>query len=1142
MWHRGGGEGRCEGGGGGRRIRRRGGEGRLLMALCFLCGVQISFATPPVLLYSTLSWGGLRGNITFSWGGEGTNVTVQAALEETGTDIAGETKEYDWAIYDWPVRYDVNKRCGLSDLGTKKWDLSRLLGKLSIPQVEGPQVFETDQLALVGDNAIWGRSIKITGPKTTCANLHGVGGERTYEARFQAPVGGSVWLRTWAWDVGTGNASQKGLQTTIFTDVYHTAADDPASGDHNWSLFITDILDEKENRPSCNFLSRVYDSVGREKCDDTGCPLGDLTAAHGPLRVSAARSRFSRKMYTSTKLTLPDLTGPRKLYLAVMGSLHPDHLWACTKLRPVLPKKARAVFDALGVTGHITLTQASLFAPTDVTLALEGLKGMAGGFHVHELPALPPRNPGVAHCSATKGHYNPYGVDVASSPEPGLGAHDQYELGDLSGKHGMLLGLEDAHATVTDHNLPLFGPRSVLGRSLVVHKAEGARWVCANLRPTRPQLRASVTFRYPLVGEIIFEQEADDPLSDTSVLVTYLVYSDGSRNTTGDHRWHVHLHPPGRDFYNWTMRCVSAGPRYNPFKVSTDENQYKGCGVDTPSKCELGDLSGRHGNIRVSGTVKGAPETQKMMTDTNLPLSGPHSILGHSIVIHDDFAPKHRGDRMACMSIHRIFRHKGVVGKWHATRGAGAVEGKIEFVQESEYDLTNTEVELRGLAGMAGGYHVHMVPVESELEFPCEASTTLGHYNPLNITPSDSPAPTKGTDDLYEMGDLSGKYGGLHGQTWLHEFYNDTNLQLFGPTSIMGRSVVIHKIQQNARWFCGSIGWGYSPAEARQVSAIASFHNPQGYAEGYVRMRQLVYMDGSFGETFIEVNLKHPGRNNRNVTRRHNWSVYVNPVGVDAGVKFFQSRCVAAGYRWNPYLIHLAFPNDRDYYERECGPEVPLRCDVGDLSGRLGTIDVGDKRFVFVDRNLPLSGPHGIMNRAIIIHTENAGVERFACANIEPDDDIIKWVIIRKAPKFSVPTFMMDMREVLGAPKWFLAADLQTVTFSSDQQCVTFVVHFMGPSAGRLELDFSRVLAGGILDHPTITIRGVYPDPDRPKKLPYRTCGGLEEETLLEEYKTNTLWDLIKGGDGDGDAAAGLAPAPALLLPALLLPLLHLLR
>lgn len=41
---------------------------------------------------------------------------------------------------------------------------------------------------------------------------------------------------------------------------------------------------------------------------------------------------------------------------------------------------------------------------------------------------------------------------------------------------------------------------------------------------------------------------------------------------------------------------------------------------------------------------------------------------------------------------------------------------------------------------------------------------------------------------------------------------------------------------------------------------------------------------------------------------------------------------------------------------------------------------------------------------------------------------------------------MDDMREVLGAPEWYLAADLQTVSFSGDQQCVTFVIHFMGRS------------------------------------------------------------------------------------------------
>ncbi|XP_063614256.1 uncharacterized protein LOC134787421 [Penaeus indicus] len=1119
---------------------RTGSDGRkptyiILAAVLVLCW-SASTSASSVLQYSIISWGGLRGNVTFSWGGPGTNVTVEASLEVVGVQVAPETQEYDWAIHDWPVRYDTDQRCGSSDLGSKKWDLSRMLGKLVLPMT-APMVFETDKIQLVGKESIWGRSLLISGDKrTTCANIHGVGGERTYETRFFSPVGGSIWIRSWTWNVGgvdSEGAETKGVQTTIFTDVFNTADDDPPTGNHDWAIFITDILDDREERSSCNFLSRIYDPLGREGCDDEGCPMGSLSHAFGELRVGTRRSRFSRKMYSSTDFVLPDLSGPRKLYIAVMGALHPDHLWACAKMREVKPKKARAIFNGMGVTGEVRFEQTSVFSPTDLTLDLRGLAGRAGGFHVHELPSYPPKHAGDFPCGKTGGHYNPFEVDPSTSPEPGLGSHDRYELGDLSGKHGLLTGLQEVEATVTDHNLPLFGPRSVLTRSLLLHRDSGERWLCANIRPTEPQIRAAVTFRYPLVGEIIFEQEAANYLADTTVFVSYLVYSDGSRNSTGKHRWHVHDHVPGRDFYNWTMRCVSAGGHYNPYKISLADKVYRYCDADTAERCEVGDLEKRHGSLYIAGSVREVGATQRLFTDTNLPLSGPKSILGHSIVLHDDYAPKHRGDRMACAGIFRKFRHKGVVSKWYSQRGSGNVEGKVEFIQESEFDITNTEVDLRGLQGIAKGYHVHMVPVEKELQFPCAASTTLGHYNPLNITPSDSPPPDQGTDDLYEAGDLAGKYGTLEGLTWKKDFYNDSNLHLFGSTSIMGRSIVIHKKEKNARWFCGSIGWGYSPAEARQVSAIASFHNPQGYAWGYIRLRQLVYMDDSFGETYIEVNLRHPGSNNRNVTRVHNWSVYVNPVGVDAGVKFFQSRCVAAGFRWNPFLIHLAFPNDKDYYERECSPDVPLRCDVGDLSGRLGPIDVGDKRYVFVDKNLPLTGPHGIMNKAIIIHRENAGVERFACANIEPDDDIIKWVLIRKPPKFSLIRVMDDIREVLGAPEWYLAADLQTVSESVDQKCATFVVNFMGPQAHQLEQDFSRILAGGILDHPTISIRGVYPDPKRKKKVPYRTCGGLEEDDVFEDEES--WWNVLTGSNSPSAAPSFSVSSCALVVSLALL-------
>lgn len=79
------------------------------------------------------------------------------------------------------------------------------------------------------------------------------------------------------------------------------------------------------------------------------------------------------------------------------------------------------------------------------------------------------------------------------------------------------------------------------------------------------------------------------------------------------------------------------------------------------------------------------------------------------------------------------------------------------------------------------------------MQFPCEATSLYGHWNPLNVDPASSPRMYQGTPDQYEMGDLSGKFGTLDGNETYKSAYNDTLLTLFGPRSILGRSVIIHK-------------------------------------------------------------------------------------------------------------------------------------------------------------------------------------------------------------------------------------------------------------------------------------------------------------------------------------------------------------
>ena len=109
---------------------------------------------------------------------------------------------------------------------------------------------------------------------------------------------------------------------------------------------------------------------------------------------------------------------------------------------------------------------------------------------------------------------------------------------------------------------------------------------------------------------------------------------------------------------------------------------YQYCEADkTPLRCWVGDLAAKLGRLDVAGKILDLDSTKKFFTDSNLPLSGEASIIGHSIVVHDDHAPEHRGERMACTPIRRLYRHKACTHCFHTqrcvilTRNGGANSG-----------------------------------------------------------------------------------------------------------------------------------------------------------------------------------------------------------------------------------------------------------------------------------------------------------------------------------------------------------------------------------------------------------------------------------------------------------------------------------
>uniref|UniRef100_D5LGN8 Superoxide dismutase [Cu-Zn] n=2 Tax=Ctenopharyngodon idella TaxID=7959 RepID=D5LGN8_CTEID len=108
-----------------------------------------------------------------------------------------------------------------------------------------------------------------------------------------------------------------------------------------------------------------------------------------------------------------------------------------------------------------------------------------------------------------------------------------------------------------------------------------------------------------VTGTVYFEQEGEKSPVTLSGEITGL--------TAGKHGFHVHA------FGDNTNGCISAGPHFNPYS--------KNHGGPTDSERHVGDL----GNV-----IAGENGVAKIdIVDKMLTLSGPDSIIGRTMVIHE---------------------------------------------------------------------------------------------------------------------------------------------------------------------------------------------------------------------------------------------------------------------------------------------------------------------------------------------------------------------------------------------------------------------------------------------------------------------------------------------------------------------------
>ncbi|XP_077379676.1 uncharacterized protein cusr [Festucalex cinctus] len=727
----------------------------------------------------------------------------------------------------------------------------------------------------------------------------------TRQARFTGQISGNVYIRH---NVGPSNARLLADLVTI--------------GQVNASSTTMTLFGLVDSAASCSALPSNLDLTN----------LGVINIGT-PLQLGKSR------------LYLSDYD-PNMAFLI----LRIDSTDICAQIYNVPEKQVTALFDMKGINGYIRFRQASPFDQTELTLNLSNLRSLVAGFHVHSFPVPTGRNSSSNLCSNDNvgGHWNPFGLDTNAPTYPsGPGSTDDlYEVGDLSSKHMSLANQNESDVTFVDFNLPLFGRNSIVGRSIVIHLLDGARYVCSSIGYPGEVIVARATFRSPLVGNMWFTQLKDNPLSDVS---TFVILSHGNPATasTRNHNWHIHLYPISSERDDDEARCGTTGGHWNPSNIDAADSSYDlHCGPSTPIACEVGDFARKHRVLDISVRVGGV-ESKSFFTDVTSWLQGS-GVIGRSVVVHqaDRGAP-----RIACANITMVRVPKADLGPWF---GPGSSTGQIEFSQSVPNGPTNIAVSLSNLNAMAGGYHVHILPIKPNSTVPCSAANIGGHYNPLSVNNSQSPDPGSGTADQYEIGDISGKFGLLTDLRELQEILVDNNLPLTGSHSIVGRSVVLH-YTNGSRMQCADVA-AVRNTDGQWTIAKAVF---TGSLNGTVRMVQQMFPDGSSGDTTLEVNLR-----SANLTEA---SLFISNNLIGASNS---SQCTNYQKAYNPFNMTSM--------SSTCSHNYPLSCVVGEFSARHGAVSL-TKEQLCTDSIIQLSGDFTVVKRSLVLKD---GEDIIACADI----------------------------------------------------------------------------------------------------------------------------------------------------------------
>ena len=302
------------------------------------------------------------GYVIFKESGKAVDISLMGSIP-SGSNLA---------IHYFPVKYQgpMNEICKTEIIGGIFYDLS---GKFN--------GFRAVNLSLSGQQSIFGRSLAIRDNSNNiiaCATIkHKSSSTKTVVGVFQAVspgIAGTIVLRQ----------AVNSPQSVTAVDINLMLVDARSEPMNGLSLAVYKSASTSNDEGSCEGIEEIFNPLGKTSCDKrrhSTCPIGDLSAKLGPLRVPLPTGKGEpQRFYIDTNLPLSGKNSVAGRSLVILSNGQP---LICTKIKEYQQMASEVAFGGdIGLTGMIGFTQESMYEPVMVNVSLTGHDEIAVYEHV----------------------------------------------------------------------------------------------------------------------------------------------------------------------------------------------------------------------------------------------------------------------------------------------------------------------------------------------------------------------------------------------------------------------------------------------------------------------------------------------------------------------------------------------------------------------------------------------------------------------------------------------------------------------------------------------------------------------------------------------------------------------------------------